>query len=65
MTLAPLLKKYRFTFFAWAALISYAQVYVGVHFPIDIIVGAIIGIVVGYFNGKIFLLKNFLTASHE
>jgi undecaprenyl-diphosphatase len=54
VTLQPLLKNYRFLFLIWAALIAYAQVYVGVHFPLDIFVGAIIGIIVGYFNGKLF-----------
>lgn len=54
MTLAPLLKNYRFVFLIWAALISYAQVYVGVHYPADIFVGAFIGILVGWLNGKLF-----------
>ena len=27
----------------WAGLVSYAQVYVGVHFPIDVTVGAMLG----------------------
>lgn len=47
--------------FAWAALICYAQVYVGVHFPLDVVVGAFIGMLIGYypalfFNKKIGLL---------
>jgi undecaprenyl-diphosphatase len=54
VTLQPLLKNYRYLFLGWAALIAYAQVYVGVHFPLDIIAGALIGIIVGYFNGKLF-----------
>ena len=28
----------------WAALISYAQVYVGVHYPLDVICGSLLGI---------------------
>jgi undecaprenyl-diphosphatase len=31
--------------FLWAAAISYAQVYVGVHFPFDIFCGAIVGVI--------------------
>ncbi len=54
MTLQPLFKNYRFIFLLWAATISYAQVYVGVHYPLDILAGAFIGILVGYFNGKLF-----------
>jgi undecaprenyl-diphosphatase len=34
--------------FAWAALYSYSRVYVGVHYPADIFIGALIGIVVGW-----------------
>jgi undecaprenyl-diphosphatase len=54
MTLQPLLKSYRYLFLIWAAIISYAQVYVGVHFPLDVFAGAIIGIAVGYLNSKLY-----------
>ncbi len=33
--------------FAWAALIAYAQVYVGVHYPLDIFFGALWGLMAG------------------
>lgn len=32
----------------WAASVSFAQIYVGVHYPLDIISGAIIGGMIGY-----------------
>ena len=32
----------------WAASISYGQVYVGVHFPFDVICGAILGALIGW-----------------
>jgi undecaprenyl-diphosphatase len=35
------------TLLTWAAVISFSQVYVGVHYPVDILVGAIIGSVIG------------------
>ena len=38
----------------WAALVSYAQVYVGVHYPLDVTCGALIGIVAGTATGGIF-----------
>ena len=41
-------------FFIWAAMISYAQVYVGVHFPLDVIGGSLIGILIGYLSGRSF-----------
>jgi membrane-associated phospholipid phosphatase len=38
----------------WAVLVSFAQVYVGVHFPLDIAGGTILGIVTGLGLAKIF-----------
>jgi membrane-associated phospholipid phosphatase len=38
----------------WAAMIAYAQVYVGVHYPFDVIVGAIYGSLIGIFFAKLF-----------
>ena len=32
----------------WAGIISFAQVYVGVHFPLDVIAGAALGILIGW-----------------
>lgn len=40
--------------FIWAFAISYAQVYVGVHFPVDIFCGAIAGLVTGYLPARVF-----------
>ena len=53
--LAPKFIKY---FFVWAALICFAQIYVGVHYPSDIIGGALIGILIGSFVGKFYKNKN-------
>lgn len=33
---------------SWAAIVSYSRVYVGVHYPGDILCGAILGMVIGY-----------------
>lgn len=46
--------KWAGVFFLWAASICYAQVYVGVHYPFDIICGALVGIMVGYTTGTLF-----------
>jgi membrane-associated phospholipid phosphatase len=37
-----------YLFFFWAATVSYGQVYVGVHYPFDVLGGAIIGSMVGF-----------------
>ncbi|WP_342086009.1 phosphatase PAP2 family protein [Dyadobacter sp. OTU695] len=34
--------------FLWAAIYAYSRVYVGVHYPLDILVGALVGLLVGY-----------------
>jgi undecaprenyl-diphosphatase len=31
----------------WASSIAYGQVYVGVHYPLDVISGAMVGMIVG------------------
>ncbi len=42
----------------WAASISYAQIYVGLHFPLDVLGGALLGSGIGYGMGR--LLQRFL-----
>lgn len=45
----------------WAALVCFAQVYVGLHYPIDVICGGILGAVIGIVTGRFCLtmLKKF------
>lgn len=38
----------------WAASIAFSQVYVGVHYPVDTMAGAILGIIVGIITGTFF-----------
>jgi membrane-associated phospholipid phosphatase len=40
----------------WAALICYAQIYVGKHFPSDIVAGTLLGVLAGTAMAKIFEL---------
>ncbi len=41
-------------FFVWAATICYGQVYVGVHYPLDVIGGGILGCGIGYAMALVF-----------
>lgn len=41
----------------WAFIIGYSQIYVGVHFPGDIIAGALLGTAIGYFTYYLFLQR--------
>ncbi|HQW83201.1 MAG TPA: phosphatase PAP2 family protein [Ferruginibacter sp.] len=54
ISLSKQFKNWPFLFFLWAFSISYAQMYVGVHYPIDIFCGGLIGILIGYLSGKSF-----------
>lgn len=38
-----------FLLFFWAAVVSYSRIYLGVHFPMDIIMGAAMGFLLGGF----------------
>ena len=49
--------KWSLLFFVWALSICYAQMYVGVHYPIDVAGGALIGILIGYLTGRSFNKK--------
>ncbi len=40
--------------FIWAMLVSYAQLYVGAHYPADVAGGALLGILIGYRTSIIF-----------
>ena len=53
-TLKPVFKKWVYLFFIWAATISYGQVYVGVHYPLDVIGGAILGCCIGIASASFF-----------
>ena len=41
----------------WAFLVAYAQVYVGVHYPMDVLCGGILGSAMGVLTGKVFNRK--------
>lgn len=39
----------------WAAVVAYSRVYLGVHFPLDILMGAFIGSLLGWSFAKLYL----------
>lgn len=42
--------KYTIILFVWAIIISYSRIYVGVHYPLDVIFGGIIGTTTAYLS---------------
>jgi undecaprenyl-diphosphatase len=42
----------------WAAVIGYSRIYLGVHYPGDVICGSILGALVGWLNYRLFILTD-------
>lgn len=51
-------KWFSITLITWASLVSYSRVYLGVHYPGDIVVGALLGTICGYL---IFLIYKYIS----
>lgn len=59
--LKPYYKNVFYWMFLWAILVTYSRIYIGVHYPGDVITGAFLGIIVGYlfFRFYQYLTKKF------
>jgi undecaprenyl-diphosphatase len=54
LTLGKRFKKIKWPLLTWAGMICLAQVYVGVHFPLDVFCGAILGMIIGWLWSFVF-----------
>jgi membrane-associated phospholipid phosphatase len=54
VTLRRHLEKWAWLSLAWASIIIFAQVYVGVHYPLDVLGGALVGTAFGISTGTLF-----------
>jgi undecaprenyl-diphosphatase len=52
--------KIKWALIAWAASIGFGQIYVGVHYPFDVLCGAILGSAIGYLGYRI--VKKYFTS---
>lgn len=48
--------KYIGLLFIWSGFVAYTRIYVGVHYPLDIIFGSLSGMIIGYIVYKVYLL---------
>ena len=58
--LTPVLKRFNpwtaIVLFLWAIISSYSRIYIGYHYPGDILCGAILGVLIGLILWKVFQL---------
>jgi len=47
-------KLYSWLIFLWAALVSYSRIYLGVHYPGDVLCGFLLGMILGWLVMKLF-----------
>jgi membrane-associated phospholipid phosphatase len=57
LTFRGVFKRWMYLFYFWAFLIGYAQVYVGVHYPLDVVGGAVLGILAGSLSAWLYHKK--------
>jgi len=65
VTLGGLARWVRPAAIAWAVLVSCSQIYVGVHFPLDVTVGGLIGAAIGLCTGMMYNKYFVLSAKNE
>lgn len=54
LTFGPVFKRWMYLAYVWAGLISFAQVYVGVHYPLDVAAGSLLGVLAGYLTASVY-----------
>ena len=57
LTFRGILRKWMYLAYVWAFMIGYAQIYVGIHYPFDVLGGAILGILSGTLTAWLFHKK--------
>jgi len=62
LLLRPFYKNLIFILLFWSAVVAYSRIYVGVHYPLDIVCGLAFGSISGYLFYKlaVYLIKRFI-----
>jgi undecaprenyl-diphosphatase len=55
-------KTFSYILFIWAIIVGYSRIYIGAHFPLDVLVGAIIGMAIALLIKKILYDRFFKNA---
>jgi len=58
LLLKPRSLSFLYLLLIWAALVSYSRVYLGVHYPLDILSGAIYGVICGLLSYRLFRITS-------
>ena len=58
LTLGAFYPWMRWPLLLWAASIAFGQVYVGVHYPLDVIAGGLLGSIIGFSVAKVYLRQD-------
>jgi len=63
LLLKPFYRKLLFILLFWSFLVAYSRIYVGVHYPLDIVCGLMFGAISGFMFYKIlkYIIKRFTT----
>ncbi len=59
LTFKEFIGKWKYLVYFWAATVAYGQVYVGVHYPSDIIGGGLLGAMIGWVTASLY--KNYFS----
>lgn len=57
ITMRAVFGRWRWLFPVWAVTIAYGQVYVGVHYPLDVLCGSVLGCIIGFCTASFFIKK--------
>lgn len=66
MTLKNRFQYILYILIVWAFLMAYSRVYIGVHYPLDIIMGMSFGLLTGFafYKLNVYIIRKFITVSH-